>query len=205
MPVRRGREQGAPPASVTNHAIMDDYLRGWQSLVMDRQTWQGHYGESVVQAMACAAGLVPTKRSLDVDGVDFHIVHPGRLGARRHPAIDVQVKSWSSPRVVDGELAYPLPRLNYDNLVGRVGDDFPLSRLLFLVTVPNDNGQYMTVGDDSISMFHRVFWVSIMHYPELGVDENATSKTVYIPIENVLTPDVLRDLLCRDYEQGGRP
>lgn len=189
-------------AAVTAHEKIGDYRWGWQSLVLDRQIWQGNYAESVVHALACAAGLVATKRSLDVDGVDFHIMHPGRLGARRHPAVDVQVESWNAPQLVGDDFACRLPRINYDNLVGKVGEDFPLSRLLLLVIVPVDHNRYVSVNGDCVSLFHSVYWASIMHYPKLGEDENLSSKTVYVPSRNVVTPEVMRELLCREYVEG---
>jgi Domain of unknown function (DUF4365) len=196
-----GTYQQTPAPRVTTDLVIGDYQWGWQSLAIDPQTWQGHYGESVVHAMACAAGLVPTKRSLDVDGVDYNILHPGRLNGRRHPAVDVQVKSWSTPSYINGQLAYPLLRKNYDNLVGKIGKDFPITRLLLLVIVPANCANYMSVHDDRLILFHRVHWISIMHYPTLLETENVSSKTIYIPTDNFVTPDRLRDLLCRDFEE----
>lgn len=187
-------------ATVTAHWVTTDYPWGWQSVALERRVWQGHYGEAVVRAMACAAGLVPTKRDLDVEGVDYNISYPGRLQGRRFPAIDVQVKSWSNPKIVDGMLAYPLDRKNYDNLVGRVGVDFPMSRLLMIVVVPDSADDYINVHDNAIHLHHRVYWTSIMHYDVLPATENTSSKTIYVPLENHVEPANLVDLLCRDYD-----
>jgi hypothetical protein len=69
----------------------------WAYTALEDRVWQGHYGEAFVRSLACAAGLVTSKKDLDVDGVDIQIGYPGVLGSMRYPAIDVQVKSWSNP------------------------------------------------------------------------------------------------------------
>lgn len=168
-------------------------------MALDKRNWQGNYGEALIGAMAGAAGLVATRRSLDADGIDLTILHPGRLAGRRHAAIDVQVKSWSSAREVGGAYAFPLARANYDNLVGVIGEDFPVARLLLLVVVPPDQDDYMLVEESCISLRHCVYWLDLMGEPPLAEDENMSSRTVYVPRSNRVDATILRSLLARDF------
>lgn len=63
---------------------------------MNSRLHQGHHGEGFVFAMASSAGLLISRPSLDIDGIDWLIGFPGQLGTVRSPKIEVQVKSWST-------------------------------------------------------------------------------------------------------------
>lgn len=168
-------------------------------MVLQEDVWQGHYGEGLVQALAHAAGLNTSKRVLDVDGVDINIGYPGRLIGRGYPCIEAQVKSWRSPAVRDSQLVYPLKVDNYNQLVGVPGEDFPVPRLLFLVTVPPTTDDYVRRCGQHYSFSHTVYWQSLMHLPAETVNRN--TKTVSVPIANILTTQSLLDLLGRDFRQ----
>ncbi|WP_082771825.1 hypothetical protein [Actinoplanes sp. TFC3] len=83
-------------------------------MALEDRVWQGHYGEAFVRSLACAAGLVTSKKDLDVDGVDVQLGFPGSLGSVRYPAIEAHVKSWSAPGGDDESFRYPLTIANYD-------------------------------------------------------------------------------------------
>ncbi|MET9303561.1 DUF4365 domain-containing protein [Micromonospora aurantiaca] len=163
--------------------------------MLNSEVWQGHYGEAFVRGLACAAGLVTSKKDLDVDGVDIQIGFPGRLHSVRHPAIEAQVKSWSSPASDDVNFRYPLSLDNYDNLVGEVGVDFPLPRYLFLVIVPQEKASYTLASHDCLHLHHAAYWVSLMDETPAAELAVRSSKTVYVPKKNLLTVEALIDLL----------
>ncbi|MFI9810697.1 DUF4365 domain-containing protein [Saccharothrix variisporea] len=165
--------------------------------MLQEDVWQGHYGEGLVQALAHAAGLNTSKRVLDVDGVDINIGYPGRLLGRGYPCIEAQVKSWRSPVVNDGDLMYPLRVKNYNDLVGVPGVDFPVPRLLFLVTVPDVAGDYVQRCGQHYSFHHAIYWQSLMDAPMETV--NHSTKTVPVPLANLVTVDSLLELLGRDF------
>jgi len=164
-------------------------------MALEDRVWQGHYGEAFVRGLACAAGLVTSKKDLDVDGVDIQIGFPGWLASVRHPAIEAQVKSWSEPNFDEVNYRYPLEISNYDNLVGSVGTDFPLPRFLFLVIVPEDKNGYTSASNDCLLLHHAAYWVSLMEEIPAAQLPNTSSKTVYVPRRNLLTVDALLDLL----------
>ena len=167
-------------------------------MTLNDEVWQGHYGEAYVHALVCAAGMTAFKKNLDVDGVDFQIGFPGRAPTMRYPAIEAQVKSWSSP-VGDAEVfRYPLPLKNYDDLVGKVGVDFPLRRYLFLVVVPSESSEYVLAGHTHSEFRHATYWVSLMDETPAADLTVTTSKTVYIPKRNLLSTEVLTTLVTSD-------
>lgn len=167
---------------------------------LDKNGWQGLYGESFIRALACSAGLIPVKKDLEYDGVDFQLGYPGRFGSLRHPAIEVQVKSWSSPKSDGEHYKYPLKVSNYMELVGELGKDLTYARFLFLVIVPKSADDYTSQSVDTLSLRHASYWTSLMEQP-LPL-QNSSTKTVYIPKRNLLTVDSLLELLKYGQSEG---
>lgn len=161
--------------------------------------WQGKYAEDLVRAVASAAGLTTARRDLDVDGVDLNIGYPGKLRGTGFPCIEVQIKSWRSPVVRENHFYYPLKVRNYDLLVGEVGVDFPVPRLLFLVIVPRNVNDYVHCLDTHYEFNHSVYWTSLMR---LERPRNAKdAKVVRVPLLNVVTPESLIGLLRRRFDE----
>lgn len=100
---------------------------------LDPRQHQGLFGEAYVRVLASAAGLIPGKGDLDVTGEDFSIKYKGTLAGRRHPRIEVQVKSWSNPVASDGQWVYPMRVEHFNDLAGR---DYENARFLIVVMVP---------------------------------------------------------------------
>ncbi|GII25502.1 DUF4365 domain-containing protein [Planosporangium mesophilum] len=172
-------------------------------MALNSEVWQGHYGEALVRGLACAAGLTTSKKDLDVDGVDIQIGFPGRLNSVRHPAIEAQVKSWSAPKSDDATWRYPLDLENYDNLVGVVGTDFPLPRYLFLVIVPPEKERYTLASHNCLHLHHAAYWASLMDEPPAAELPVKSTKTVYVPKENLLTVEALISLLAGPISEAG--
>lgn len=168
-------------------------------MALQDDVWQGKYAEDLVRALASAAGLTTAKRDLDVDGVDLNIGYPGRLGGVGFPCVDIQIKSWRAPVVRDSSFYYPLKVHNYDLLVGQAGIDFPVPRLLFLVTVPPNVDDYVQCRDSHYQFSHRAYWVSLMHL-ERPVGVKGT-KVVTVPLSNSVTPETLVGLLRRQFDE----
>ena len=110
---------------------------------------QGLHGEGFIYAMACAAGFTAAKMSVDVDGVDWLIAYPGPKGTTRSPKIEMQVKTWSNPVLVDGFYKYRIKIQHYNHLAG---PGFQLPRFLALVIVPSDPGQYAVCDYENMKL-----------------------------------------------------
>jgi hypothetical protein len=156
-----------------------------------RRTHQGQFGEDYVRVLATAAGLTVSDYRPDVDGVDLQIALPGDAGPVRSPRIDVQVKTTSRLRPVDGVLAF-------DGLDGRqfnklAGPGFTVPRFLFLVTVPPDASRYADLNHHGLLLRHIGYWVSLLS--DEKVAEGRASVRVKVPTANVLTVARLRSLV----------
>ena len=143
-----------------------------------RQQHQGDYGEAFVFAMASAAGLLVSKSNLDVDGIDWLIGYPGPLGQARSPKIEVQVKTWSTPKprpakptvrkarpavmaaappaAPEGDWRYSMKVSHFNQLAG---PGFAVSRYLVLVTVPADADRYAVCDAECMRLHHAAYWV----------------------------------------------
>jgi hypothetical protein len=165
---------------------------------LNEQVHQGHFGEGFIWALACAAGLNPGKRSLDVDGVDIIVGFPGKLGKIKSPSLEAQIKSWSQPKVRDRHFAYPLPVSNFNALVGKVGVELASPRYLFLVIVPKNAESYAKATVAGLTLSHAAYWLDLMDEEEID-PEVQESKTVYVPQTNLLTSDMLRELIGRGW------
>jgi Domain of unknown function (DUF4365) len=161
--------------------------------VLDARQHQGKFGEDYVRVLASAAGLVVQNDDIDVDGVDLGLKFPGRVGPRSSPAIEVQVKTWSAPRVVDGRYAYPgLTERGFNRLAG---DDYTVPRFLFVVMVPDSAEQYADFWTEGVLLRHLCYFHSLRDQPRLPRPRRDRHRTVHIPTANVLTLRTLRTLL----------
>lgn len=177
--------------------------RGGRGGVLNSEVWQGHFAEGLVQALACAAGLNPGKRSLDVEGVDIQIGFPGRHGTVRYPLIEAQVKSCCKPKVIDDCIPYSISTKNFNDLTGSVGVDLPVRRYLFLAHVPAEKSDYATISQDSINFHNAIYWVDLMDATPVDSDRQA-NKTVHVPRSNLLTVESLTDLVTGKIDEGGK-
>lgn len=152
---------------------------------------QGLYGETFIRALASAAGLIVARADLDVTGEDFTISHKGVVAGRRHPKIDVQIKSWSNPDGTDADWAYPLRVEHFNELAGA---DYSLPRFLIVVVVPRHAGHYAVAQPNQLALRHGAYWVSLRD--EARVDPATRSRVVVrVPKANLVTTDVLRSLV----------
>ncbi|MBS2961838.1 DUF4365 domain-containing protein [Actinocrinis puniceicyclus] len=171
-------------------------------VALNGEVWQGHFAEGLVWALACAAGLNPGKRVLDVDGVDVQISFPGKAETRRYPQIEAQVKSCSNPTYVNDCFSYSIPIKNFNDLIGTVGTDFPVRRYLFLVHAPAAKTDYVDSSSASTHFRHAVYWVDLMDEQPIDPAQQAT-KSIHIPKANLLTVGSLQDLVKGTIGEGG--
>jgi hypothetical protein len=66
-------------------------------------------------------------------GEDFTITGKGVVAGKRHPKIDVQIKSWSNPAGKGVDWGYPMRVEHFNELAG---EDYSLPRFLIVVIVP---------------------------------------------------------------------
>ncbi|MGW5444959.1 DUF4365 domain-containing protein [Streptomyces asiaticus] len=158
---------------------------------------RGDYGEQFVRALAAAANLDAARRERDRVGIDWNLGYPGRAGTRAFPAIDVQVKSWSTPNDDPDTLRYPLKIKNYNWLAGR---EWNLPRFLFLVITPVDPACWADATHDHLKLRHAAYWACLHHLDPLD-RPNTSSCVVEVPRTNLLTVDALHGLFTEDFRE----
>jgi Domain of unknown function (DUF4365) len=157
--------------------------------VLDARNHQGKFGEDYVRVLASAAGLIVRTDDIDYDGVDFGFKLPDTVS----PAIDVQVKSWSTPRAVGGQWSYD--RLNEKQFNRLAGDDYTVPRFLLVVLVPPSPEAYADFHTEGVLLRHLCYYRSLQDEPRIGSPRADRHRLVRIPIANVLTVQTLRSLL----------
>jgi uncharacterized protein DUF4365 len=159
-------------------------------LCLDQYNHQGWYGESFIQVLAAAAGLGATKKQPDCTGVDFEI-SATRLVRDDYPQIEVQVKSWSTPKGAGAQWAYR--GLTEKRFNAIAGDNWRIPRLLFVVIVP-DGGGYAEADDRVLKLSHAAYWVSLRHASKIPQPRCDRKIQVSVPKQNLLTVDTLIEL-----------
>ena len=83
---------------------------------------------------------------------------------------------------------------HYDKLRGA---DLAAPRFLAILMMPRAKSEWLSLTADELICRRCVRWVSLRNAP--AVDQG--DKTVYIPEENLLTPDAFKDLATRTSKQ----
>nr|WP_281280972.1 DUF4365 domain-containing protein [Actinocorallia herbida] len=154
---------------------------------------QGKFAEDYVRVLASAAGLLVYTYDLDLDGIDLGLRYPGRAGRVASPAIEVQVKSWSRPRVGEGRLVYDgLDEVQFNKLVD---GPFSVPRFLFLVVMPRADGAYTRVETDGLMLRQLAYFHDLSGERAVARPDKGKQRRVRVPLGNVLTERSLRALV----------
>jgi hypothetical protein len=161
--------------------------------VLDARNHQGKFGEDYIRVLASAAGLLVYTPDLDYDGIDLGIRWPGRVGSAASPAIDVQVKSWSTPHKSGGAWRFDgLNEMQFNKLAGQA---YTVPRYLFLVVVPQSADTYAEIFTEGMLLRYQGFYVSFRDEPVIEAPSRERRRVVQVPIGNVLTSGTLRTLM----------
>jgi hypothetical protein len=162
------------------------------SLGMSRTAQQEYFGDAFLLAVAAVAGCAVSLRRPDDDSIDWTL----SCKLSRRPKIDVQMKTWTGDDGSNDPIRYPLKRKNYDDLILA---DVLAPRILVLVMIPQDIGEWMVLSVEQLVLRRCGYWVSLAGQPQ---SENETSVTVSVPRANVLTVNALQGLMQQINEGG---
>ncbi|GAB1824643.1 DUF4365 domain-containing protein [Herbidospora sp. RD11066] len=161
--------------------------------MLDSRNHQGKFGQDYVRAIASAAGLLVYQYDLDYDGIDLGFRYPGRTGEVASPAIEVQVKSWSVPRVDGPDLQFRgLNEVQYNKLVH---GPFLVPRFLFVVVVPRETSRYVRVETEGLILSRLCYFREFEGEQPIEFPDVKKHVSVDIPLGNVLTVRALRELV----------
>lgn len=109
----------------------------------------------------------------------------------RSPQVDAQVKCTAAASVSATHVAYPLKIKNYDELRPT---DLQVPRILIVVTVPDDLGDWLKHSEQELAMRRCGYWLSLRGEPGTT---NTTSVTVQLPRANQFTVAELAGIMQR--------
>lgn len=146
-----------------------------------------------VHAVASRAGFSCERRSMDRDSVDLAIHARRKLepsSVINSPCLEIQLKSTSHPKLQNDRYVFPLEMRAYNDL--RAPTMVP--RLLVLFVLPRDDTKWLLHNEDKLVSKKCAYWVSLRNASD---SPNQSQKTIYVPRQNVFSPDALRELLVK--------
>ena len=157
---------------------------------MELSTQKEQFSIAYVKSLAAAVGLKYSIESVDDDSIDITLKGKGFNGEIISPVVDFQVKATSANCISGSSLRFPLSIKNYDDLRS---ERVVSPRYLLVLKLPDDEPQnWLTLGDDRISLKNSCYWFSLRAMPNTT---NTTSVTVTIPIQQRFTPESLRAMM----------
>lgn len=157
---------------------------------------------SLIQAIAGRCGMICSYREFDY-GIDVKvcdvIVRTDRAGSahetRRYVEsgfdIAIQAKSTTQFTIEDDAIVYDLEAKNYNDLRDT---DVGTPRILVLLLLPSDEGQWLNLTEDQIILRRCAYWYSVLGSPETN---NNSTVRIRIPRANLFTVDALNLLMQR--------
>jgi hypothetical protein len=159
-----------------------------------------HTQESLCIAHICAvAGMA----GLDYEigdafdyGVDGHFYEIARRSGGRRAAsgyaLDFQAKATVNWELSEAHIVYDLEAKTYDDIVSR--EPSATTLLLVLLCLPKSQPEWHEATVSATVIRHCCYWMILAGEP-CG---NASTKRIFIPTSNILTPSALRDLLAAE-------
>ena|ERR1022692_269373 len=159
---------------------------------LNKNRHQGYYGEIFVASIAAAAGydvLIPYMG----DDFDIQVTGRGPKGTSNGRQIGFQIKSWSMGVLnLDGYFHYPL-KVDAYNFLARKND---VRHYLALCIVPKEIDDYTDARYRRLVHKYATYWLSLLGKEQVDEPVSADStRTVYVPARNLITPTTMRALL----------
>lgn len=167
------------------------------------QNIESELSYAYLHAVSSRCGIIceSTGRHTDEAGVDAVLRVRGKLAADSvltQFTVDVQLKaSMGVPVERDGQYSYSLKLKNYDELRSTATGSPQLLVVLFLPPKPEE---WLTQSEDCLVSRRCAYWLSLRG---AAASENETHQTVYIPNQNVLSTELLRDTMTRFSREEG--
>jgi hypothetical protein len=169
--------------------------RGAQELSITVQHTQESLCLAHIYAVAGMAGVDHALRDIHDYGVDGQfdpvIIRGNRRIVSGHP-LAFQAKATINWDLVDGNIVYDLEAKTYDDMVSRTESE--VTMLLVLLCLPKNQAEWHTATPSATTIRNCCYW-DILRGAPCG---NVSSKRIFIPATNLLTPDSLKELLAAE-------
>ena len=166
--------------------------------MLNEQNIEAELSYAYLHAVASSAGFSCEYRNrhLDGAGVDATITEDGRKLADDSIltsfSIDLQLKAtYRELSESVGRFSYSLAVPHYDKL--RL-EEVASPRLLLILRLPRNPKEWLQVSHETLVARRCVHWVSLRGAP---ASANDSHQTVYVPTQNLLTPEGLTNLMKR--------
>lgn len=160
---------------------------------------QETFSDALVRAVIAGAELrYQPGAQPDDDSVDFTICGRGPAGTLRSPKLDIQLKCQMGSPPTKDPWPFVLSLKNYDDLRPT---DVHIPRILVVVVVPTDVGQWIEQDTQRLLLRHCAWWVSLRGMPAVS---NTSRVTIPLPIGQEFNVPALHDLFQR-VGGGGQP
>lgn len=130
--------------------------------------------------------------------IDFYDKVPGTY--RTDVSLRIQLKATKNKgSETDTHISYPFSGIEqYNRLRTRSGEPH---RLLIVLFLPQNISEWLNISENELLLKQAAYWVSLYGAPDTS---NTTSQTIYLPKDNLLTPDSLTGL-CQEIAKGNIP
>lgn len=144
-----------------------------------------------VTALAHYSGLLLGNFSFDygMDGNFSGVRKNGKRYASNGFYLDFQLKASCNVEIHDDYIKYNLEAKTYNDLVD---ENVGTPRILILYKLPNERSLWFNINESGISLKECAWWCSFVGQKPTTNKERISIK---IPRSQVLTPDVLRELM----------
>lgn len=156
-------------------------------MTMDLGQRKEQFSNALVRAIAASIGVSCYKLEVDDDSIDIGFASKATGRAR----VEAQLKCSERDILHDDGIHFALTKKNYDDL--RITDhDVP--RILIVVLVPEDVGQWLTLEADQLILRRCAWWMSLAGLPD---STNTTNVTVTLPLAQRFDGAALSTLMTR--------
>ena len=148
-------------------------------------------GQAYVRAVVASVGfnIAQDEHDFGIDGTIRDIANRNGRYYTTGFSIDYQLKSSWDVTFEENELVYDLESKNYNDLVSWEG---PLPAILILFVLPRDENEWVEFSTEGTTIRKCAWWCSLTGQP---TTDNENTKRIRIPIDQVFSPDALRDMM----------
>jgi len=149
--------------------------------------------KSYLNAICAVNGIAMQIQEHDDDGIDalLHKVVQKSNGGKYNARISVQLKASATDYTeYPNHYSYPLKKKNYDDLrMPSTNKSF-----LFLLILPANESDWISQSINELVIRRCMYWQDLSGLPD---SSNTSSVTVQLPKSNVVTTDVIEDMLVK--------
>ena len=154
---------------------------------------------SYLHAVASKAHFECEHKRKDRDSIDAKVNgydYTDQSKRTRAPRLEVQLKatvriSRNGEHEGGGNFPFSISRKNYDDL--RLTER-RVPALLVVFLMPEEPARWLDAGEEELITRNCAYWTDLRG---AEATDNDTSKTVHVPLDNLLTPSSLREMMDR--------